>query len=469
MNCNYLFIALLLPSVLLSQVDRSIQPKATEAPLINFNDSEVFQLDNGLTVILSENHKIPKVSFSIEYGSESQLEGKKIGLGNITSDLAMTGTLSRTKDQINNEIDLIGAQIGTGTKNMYLECLTKHQKKGLTILTDILMNATFPKNEFKRLMIRKSSEILSKQSDPNFMALNALLSVNFGSNHPLGEIETEATLKNITRKDVVNYYKTHYSPKGSYLVVVGDITLAQLKEVCAEYFSKWNGSVTSKTESTFVKNLTSNEVYFINKPNAVQSLITITFPLNMKSGDINQLPLNVLNGIYGGSGFAARLTQNLREKHGFTYGCYSKANVTDDGSWLSISGNFRNNVTDSAITEILAEFKKIQTELVTEEELSTLKASISGTFSRSFESPSTIAKYAYNIIKYGHSKDYYKTYLKRLNSITSSDLQAISKKYLSSGLNIIVVGNSEVVEKISRFDSDGKIKHLDTFGKEIIK
>ena len=118
MNCNYLFIALLLPSVLLSQVDRSIQPKATEAPLINFNDSEVFKLDNGLTVILSENHKIPKVSFSIEYGSESQLEGKKIGLGNITSDLAMTGTLSRTKDQINNEIDLIGAQIGTGTKNM---------------------------------------------------------------------------------------------------------------------------------------------------------------------------------------------------------------------------------------------------------------------------------------------------------------------------------------------------------------
>ena len=156
---------------------------------------------------------------------------------------------------------------------------------------------------------------------------------------------------------------------------------------------------------------------------------------------------------------------NLREDKAFTYGCYSRLNITENGSWLSAGGNFRNAVSDSAITEILKELNIITTELVTDDELNLIKSSMNGDFSRSLESPQTIARFAYNIIKYNLDPTYYKTYLQRIEAITKEEVQQMAKKYFNvNNCNIIVVGNEEVVDKIKKFDADGKIEILDAFG-----
>jgi hypothetical protein len=279
---------------------------------------------------------------------------------------------------------------------------------------------------------------------------------------------TEESLNSIVRDDIVNYYKSNFTPNGSYLVIVGDITKEEAKKMVESYFGSWKGVDPHFADLGNGKPANGNQVFFVKKPGAVQSVVYITFPMKIKTGDKDQLALSVLNGILGGGGFGTRLFQNLREDKAYTYGCYSNINVTENGSWMSAGGNFRNAVTDSAITEILREFEVITTELVKDEELSLTKSSMSGGFARSLERPQTIARFALNIIKNKLDQDYYKSYLQRLDAVTKEEVLAMAKKYFTSkNCNIIVVGNEEIVDNLKKFDSDGKVQFLDPFGNPV--
>ena len=449
-------------------LDRAIRPKAGIAPIINIKDSEVFTTGNGITVVLSENHKLPRVSINLVTGSDPKLEGNKAGVSEIAGQLLMSGTSNRTKDVLDSEIDYIGASINAGSESIFLACLTKHLSKAMDVYADVVMNANFPQSEFDRIVKQQESSLLSAKSSPDQIASNVESKVNF-TNHPYGEIMTEATLAAISREDVVNYYKNTFTPTGSYIVIVGDINKEEAIKLVNTYFGNWRGVQNSKADlgnGTFNK---GNRVIFVKKPGAVQSTISISFPVIMKPGDMNQIPLTVLNTIMGGGAFKSRLMQNLREKHAYTYGCNSRINITDNGSWFSASGNFRNEVTDSAIVQILSELSKITNEMVTDEELSLTKSSMAGGFARSLESPSTIARFALNIIQNKLPKDYYQTYLKRLEAVDKATILEMAKKYFTANnCNIVVVGNEEIVNKLKVFDTDGKIEFLDAFAQEIV-
>ena len=456
--------ACFLTATTFGQVDRSIRPAPSQAKKIEIKDSEVFTTANGITVILSENHKLPRVSFDLRMGSDPRNEGDKAGLSEMAGSLIMSGTSNRSKDQLDKEIDFIGASLSADNNSISMSCLTKHLDKGLSLLNDVLMNANFPESEFDRIRKQNEDGLLSAKSDAGTMAKNATVKVNFPG-HPFSDVMNEVTLKNISRQDVINYFKSNFTPDGAYLVVVGDITRKQTEEMVSNYFGEWKGGkkyVASLPEATQPK---GNQVTFVKKRGAVQSVVYVTFPIKMKTGDVNQLPSTVLNGILGGGGFGTRLMQNLREDKAYTYGCYSAMNITENGSWMSAGGNFRNAVTDSAITQILKEFELITTELVKDDEINLTKSSQAGGFARSLESPSTIARFAFNTIKYNLPKDYYQNYLQRLEAVNKDDILKMAKSYFTStNCNIIVVGNEEILDKLTKFDSDGKITILDEFG-----
>jgi predicted Zn-dependent peptidase len=463
----FLIQLLLLPSLLFGQIDRSIRPVAKAAPVINIKDPEVFTLPNGITVILSENHKLPRVSFDLVMSSDPVIEGEKAGISEMASSLILNGTSNRTKDQLDAEIDFIGANLSATENSITMSCLSKHMEKGLDLMLDVLMNANFPEDEFERVKNLLSSELANTKSDPNEMAANAEFKVNF-SNHPYGNVMSEKTLNSITREDVIAYYKSNFTPKNSHLVVVGDITKEKVNDIVSNYFLNWKGEnpIVNELNNSNLKQ--GNRVFFIKKQGAVQSVVKVTFPINIKTGDQDQIPLTVMNSILGGSGFGTRLMQNLREDKAYTYGCYSNLNITENGSWVSIGGNFRNEVTDSAITQILFEIEQISNNVVKTEELELTKSTMFGSFSRSLERPQTIARFALNIIKNNLDKDYYKNYLKRLESVSVDDILNMSKKYFTyNNCNIIVVGNEDILDKLKPFDSDGKIELLDAFGEPV--
>jgi zinc protease len=460
-------VGILAPALLFGQLDRSIRPAAAKAPTINIKDSEVFITANGITVILSENHKLPTVAFNFVMGSDPITEGNKAGLSDLAGSLVLSGTSNRTKDQLDNEKDYIGATLDASENSIYLSCLTKHMNKGLELMSDVFYNANFPQSEFDRIKKQNESSLMAAKSDPGMMADNVEAKVNF-PNHPYGEVMTEKTLSNITRDDVAAYFQAIFTTQGSYLVVVGDITKEQATKVIEQYFGKATEGKPYKQEIGKGQFNTGNRVFFVKKPGAVQSVIQISFPLDIRTGDKNQLPLTVLNGIFGGGGFGTRLMQNLREDKAYTYGCYSGLNVTEDGSWISIGGNFRNEVSDSAITQILFELDSITNSYVSDEELNLTKSSMAGSFSRALERPQTIAQFALNIIKNDLSKDYYQTYLKRLEAVNKEDILMMAQSYFTpKKCNIVVVGNESIVDKLKQFDADGKIEFLDAFGDEV--
>jgi predicted Zn-dependent peptidase len=456
---------ILIASASFGQLDRSVRPKAGTPPTINIKDSEVFTTENGITVILSENHKLPKVSIQLVTGSDPMNEGPKAGLSKMAGQLIMSGTSTRTKDKLDSEVDYIGATLSADGESMYLSCLTKHVEKGLLLMTDVLFNANFPDSEFERIKKQNESALLSAKSSPDEMSDNAERKANFPNGHPYGEIMTEATLAAINKADVESYFKKVFTPRGSYLVIVGDVNKAQATELVNKHFSSWKGGPVYKSELGEGQFNKGNRVIFVKKPGAVQSKVTVTFPVKMKPGQPNQLPLTVTNGILGGGGFGTRLMQNLREDKAYTYGCYSGIETTDNGSWFSASGNFRNDVTDSAIVQILKELDEIGSSYVKESEINLTKSAMAGGFARSLENPQTIARFAVNIIQNNLPKDYYQTYLKRLDAINTENVLEMAQTYFTSkNCNIIVVGNEEIIEKLRVFDADGKIEMFDAFG-----
>lgn len=445
------------------QLDRSVKPAAGTAPVINIKDSEVFKTANGITVVLSENHKLPRVSFNMVMGSSPRIEGNKAGVNQLMGQLIMSGTKTKEKDALDKEIDYMGATLTADGNSVYLSCLTKHMDKGLMLMKDVLINPSFPESEFTRIKKQAESGLISAKASPEEMAGNAERKINFPG-HPNSDVMNEASLASIKLEDVIANYNQIFTPSGAYLVIVGDITKENAQKLVEQYFGTWKGGAVYKEDYGIGLQPKGNRVIFVNKPGAVQSNISITFPFEMKPGDQNQIPLNVLNSIFGGGAFGARLMQNLREDKAYTYGCYSDLQVTRDGSWLGTNGSFRNDVTDSAITQLLFEFKRITEGYVTDEELNLAKSSMAGGFARSLESPQTIARFALNIIRNNLPADYYKNYLKRLDAVTKDDVLTMAQKYFGNGYNIVVVGNESVLDKIKQFDTDGIIEKLDAFG-----
>lgn len=466
MKYTFSLLALINLVALTAQVDRSIRPEPAEAKKIELPTSSVTKLENGLTVILSENHKTPRVSFSLFTGSDPRMENDKAGLSEMTGALIMSGTENRDKDKLDREIDFIGASLDASPSSLSLRCLTKHMDQGLELMTDVLNNANFPESEVERIRKMQESALLSAKSEAGTMAQNATVKVNF-PNHPYSNVMTDQTLQNITKQDIEKYFKNTFVPEGAYLVVVGDITKERLKEVVGKYFISWKGGPKYQGKMVPPNRPKGNQVTFVEKKGAVQSVVYITFPVMIKSGDKNELKLDILNGILGGGGFGTRLMQNLREDKAYTYGCYSRMNVTENGSWMSAGGNFRNEVTDSAITQILKEFENIGAEFVKADELNLTKASRAGGFARSLENPATIARFALNTAKYNLPDDYYQNYLQSLDAITVEDIYKMANEYFTSTrCNIIVVGNPEILDKLKPFDADGEITILDEFGNE---
>jgi zinc protease len=421
---------------------RKTAPAPAPARDIQLGTYTAFDLENGLKVIVVENHKLPRVSYQLSLNNDALIEGEKAGYTSFAGDLISKGTTTRSKAQIDETIDYIGASLSTSASGIFASSLKKHTDKLLDVMTDVLYNPTFPKDEFEKIRKRTASNLASAKTNPEAIAGNIRSIVNFGKNHPYGEVQTDETIKNITIEDCKTYYNTFFKPNNAYLVIVGDITPAEAKMQAEKFFTPWKKGDVPVVKYANPEYPAGRQVRFGNKDGAVQSVINISYPIDMKPGGDDVIKANLMNSILGGGIFSGRLMQNLREKKAFTYG--ARSNISTD----KLIGNFnafasvRNEVTDSAVTEFIYELDRIVKEPVSSADLSLAKNSMTGNFGRSLESPQTIANFALNTYRYNLPKDYYNNYLKNLEAVSINDVQEMAKKYIRpENCNIVVVGN----------------------------
>jgi zinc protease len=276
-------------------------------------------------------------------------------------------------------------------------------------------------------------------------------------------------VNNMTLEDCKAYYNTYFKPNTAYLVVVGDINLAEAKKLVNQAFGTWAKGDVPTAEYPIKDAPSKNHVAFVNKTGAVQSVVQITFPFDLTPGHEDEIKVRVMNNILGGGVFLGRLMQNLREEHAYTYGARSSLNSDKLRGSFTAYASVRNDVTDSSVVEFLYELDRMVNEDVSAEDLQMVKNSLSGSFGRSLESPQTVARFALNMDRYKLPADYYKEYLTQVESVTIEDVREMARKYLRpEAANILVVGNQmEVAEKLARFDANGKVNHYDLEGNTI--
>ena len=409
-----------------AQIDRSVQPKPGPAPKVNIGKPTTFTLKNGLTVMIVENHKLPRVSATLTIDNPLIVEGEKAGVTSLVSALLGSGCTSISKDDFNEEVDYLGASLNFGSQSAFANSLSKYFPRIMELMADGALNPNFTKEDLEAERAKILENLKSEKKSVTAVAGRVQSVLAYGANHPYGEFITEETVNNVSLEDVKAFHNKYFKPNNAYLIIIGDVKTKDAKKLVKKLFKKWEEGTIVADKFDTTSNPTTTEINFINMDNAVQSEISVQNTVTLTMKDEDYFPVLIANNILGGGG-DARLFNNLREDKKFTYGSYSSiGNNKKTISTFRATASVRNAVTDSAVVEILKEIKDISNNLVSDEELKSVKAKYVGRFVTGIERPSTIANYALNIITQDLPKDFYETYLERIEAVTKEDVLRLS-------------------------------------------
>ena len=465
-------LAIIFANSLSAQLDRSIVPESGPTPEIFFGKPQTFMLDNGLTVMVVENNKLPRASASLSFDNPLIFEGEIAGVSSILAEMIGNGTQSISKEDFIEEVDFMGASLNITGSGAFAGSLKRYFPRVLELMSQAVLEPLFTQEEFDNQKNLIKESLKTSEKDVSTAANRVQNFITYGANHPNGEFVSQASLDKASFNDAVDFYNNFSSPNNAYLVILGDIEFEEIKSKVTELFSSWESKEVVSNSFPEPKNPDETEVIFVDMPNGVQSVVTVINTIDFNKKEADYFPALVATRILGGGG-AGRLFNNLREDKGWTYGSYSSISESYKTKGLILAqAQVKNEVTDSAAVELLIELDKMRNKLVTDEELTSTKAKYTGNFVMSLENPATIAGFARNIITQDLPENYYNSFLENINNVTKEDVQNAAQKYFSPNkTRIFITGKgSEILEKIEGIEFNGKklkVRYFDQYGSEI--
>jgi len=439
------FATLFVQSAIAQKLDRSQKPKPGPAPAITFADPVIYKLPNGITVLVVENHKLPKVTatYSIDQGPVT--EGSKAGVTGLMGRMLNEGTTTKTKNQFDEAVDALGADVSVYSSGGRTSALTRYFDQAFLLMADGLRNPAFSEPSFQKLKSQSLTALKSSERSAKAISARVVNALSYGVNHPSGEFESEKSINSITLDDVKASYKKYITPSRGYLTFVGDIKPEAARALAIKALGDWKGVALSLEKLPKVNNTAKTEIDLIDVPTAVQSEITVTNLVDLPLSSPDYHAVLLANQILGG-GADAKLFTNLREKHGFTYGAYSSVGSGRFQSKFSATAAVRNEKVDSAVVEFLKEINVMRTQKVGAEDLQNAKNLYNGSFALGLENPERVAGFASSVLLNGLPKDFYRTYLQKINAVTAEDILRVSKKYFGyDDVRVIIVGKQDVI------------------------
>jgi zinc protease len=465
-------LAIIFANSLSAQLDRSVVPESGPTPEIFFGKPQTFMLDNGLTVMVVENNKLPRASASLSFDNPLIFEGEIAGVSSILAEMIGNGTQSISKEDFIEEVDFMGASLNITGSGAFAGSLKRYFPRVLELMSQAVLEPLFTQEEFDNQKNLIKENLKTSEKDVSTAANRVQNFITYGANHPNGEFVSQESLDKASFNDAVDFYNNFSSPNNAYLVILGDIEFEEIKSKVTELFSSWESKEVVANSFPEPKNPDETEVIFVDMPNGVQSVVTVINTIDFNKKEADYFPALVATRILGGGG-AGRLFNNLREDKGWTYGSYSSISESYKTKGLILAqAQVKNEVTDSAAVELLVELDKMRNKLVTDEELTSTKAKYTGNFVMSLENPATIAGFARNIITQDLPENYYNSFLENINNVTKQDVQNAAQKYFSPNkTRIFITGKgSEILEKIEGVEFNGKklkVRYFDQYGIEI--
>ncbi|PQB08409.1 peptidase M16 [Polaribacter filamentus] len=446
-----------------AQIDRSKMPKPGPDPEIKLGTPNTFTLTNGLKVIMVENNKLPRASASLTIDNKPYFEGEIAGVSSMMGSLLGRGTTNISKDEFNEKVDFLGANVSFFSSGAYASSLKKYFPEILGLMADGVKNSQFTQEEFDKEVQITLDGLKSNEKNVTSAARRVENVLTYGKNHPFGEFTSKESVNKITLEDVKNNYNSYFKPNNAYLVIEGDIDTKEIEKLVKSIFSNWKKGEIPLYTIPGTESVATTEINFIDMQNAVQSEIAVINNVDLTLGDKDYYAALMASNILGGGG-TARLFMNLREDKGYTYGSYASLRQDKYAGTFRATASVRNVVTDSSVVEIQKEINRIRYEKVTSEELKNSKEEYIGGFVMDVQKPRTVANFALNIERYNLPKDFYANYIKNIKAVTLDDVQNAAIKYFRGDkAKIIITGKGiDVLKNLE--NTDYVIKYFDTYG-----
>lgn len=428
-------------------------------------------LPNGAHLMVLEDRRAPQVTVQIFIpGAGGYFDPAGMsGLATFTATQMREGTQKWTTAQLNEELEKLAANVSVGSSVSGTEAvltvssLPEHLDRVMDIAADVLLNPTFPEEEFARYKQRTRATLLQQRANPDFLLAETSNKVIYGD-HPASRLSvTLEALDKATRADLVAFHKARYVPDHAAIAITGDISMAEARKMVDAKLGSWTRANAPVPETIDPNMPGPSQVHFVARPNSVQTNLAVTAPgISRTSKDYDVL--SVMNKVLGG-GPTGRLFITLREDKGYTYGAYSNVSAgLYRGDW-SAQTNVRTEVTADALRDLMAEIARMRDEKVTADDLETAKRSMVAAFALGLESPAQVMNYHVTRWRYKLPANYWDTQPQRIMAVTSDQVQAAAKQYLDPAkLQIVAVGDAAKVAEILathgvvvKYDTEGKI------------
>ncbi len=413
------------------------------------------RLSNGLKILVAERHEIPVVNFWLDVDAGYAADQSATpGTARLASGLLTGGTERRSALEISEELQMLGAQLSTGSNldmsTVYLSALKTTLDESLDIFADIILNPVFPQADFERQQQLQLAAIANEKVTPLQMALRALPPVLFGPQHaygmPLTGSGTEESVGQLRRDDMVRFHETWFRPNNATLVVVGDTTAAEIKGKLEKYFGGWKTAPVPTKNISTVPKPQKPVVYLVNKPGALHSIViagTIAPPPDVR----NEVALETMNNVFGGT-FSARLNMNLREEKHWSYGAasvlYGARGQRPFLAYASVQGD----KTADSIAEMMNELSGMTgTKPIDEEELARVKQQQILELPGAHETMNSVGGLLSDLLQFGLPLDFYNTYVGKVSALTVPELEVCARTLLDPRQMIwMVVGDRAALE-----------------------
>src|SRR5712692_1825510 len=431
-----------------------------------------FELANGLTVMLIEQHKLPVVSVHLVVLSGSDANPvSEPGLASFTADMLTEGTMRRSAPQIADDAAQIGATLQSSStsdkSSADIRTLKQNVDSAFDLLSDITLNSKFDPAEIDRVRKRRQTKIQQLRDDPVQLTLGAFFKAVYGPGHPYGyrEVGTEKSNQLISRDDMLKFWQRGYVAGNSALVVAGDLKPEDARALAEKYFGNWKGA-SSKHMPPHVDVKTSRTISVVDKPDAPQTFVVVG-GLGVPRSTPDYVPIEVMNNALGGL-FSSRINMNLREQHGYTYGGFSQFIYRRGPGLFAAGGAIRTDVTAPAVQETFKELERIRTSQLSADELKLAKGAFSLSLAGLFETSERTADTVGDLFTYDLPLDYYKQLPAQIDVVTAADVQRVATQYVHpESAVVIVAGDRAKIEPELKKLSIGPLEVRDYEGNPV--
>ncbi len=459
-----------------SDVDRSGLPYPDSIPAAVFPDVAQTTLDNGLEVLLVERHDLPLVRFELQLdaGAASD-QGVAPGTANLAMEMLDEGTETRDALEISGELDRLGAELFTSsdldTSTVTLSALRENLDASLDLYADVVLNPAFPSADFERLKAQTLAGIRREMVQPVSMGLRILPALLYPEGHayeqPLTGTGTIASVEAMTREDLAQWHETWFRPGRATLIVVGDVTLDDLRPRLESAFGGWRQGNVPVKEIGPVELDPDPAIYLLDRPEAEQSVI-FAADLAPPKANPDEIAFETMNMILGGS-FTSRINMNLREGKHWSYGAFTFVFDAAGPRPFMAYAPVQTDKTKESMIEVAKELRGIRGEIpITDEELSKAQARQTLRLPGQWETSAAVAEALAEIVRFGLGLDYYETYAEKVRSLSLAQLSTIADSTVHPDDFVwVVVGDREEIEPGIRELGWGPIRVIDPEGNVI--